>query len=152
MSYSPEAEAKIEMYTKQGFGALPVCMAKTHLSLSHDPELRGVPKGTLPSLFLSPSLLSTLPSYRKKNKLLESHLLISFELRNLRLLPFVPLRRPSPPPLFLYLFIHLFHSYSLSRFHNTHSRCTCISRGRVCVPLGWPDANYPWSANSSCIL
>lgn len=29
----------------QGFGNLPICMAKTHLSLSHDPEKKGVPKG-----------------------------------------------------------------------------------------------------------
>ncbi|XP_025053713.1 C-1-tetrahydrofolate synthase, cytoplasmic isoform X2 [Alligator sinensis] len=42
---SPEAEQKIILYTKQGFGNLPICMAKTHLSLSHDPERKGVPKG-----------------------------------------------------------------------------------------------------------
>ncbi|XP_019373995.1 PREDICTED: C-1-tetrahydrofolate synthase, cytoplasmic isoform X3 [Gavialis gangeticus] len=41
----PEAEQKIILYTKQGFGNLPICMAKTHLSLSHDPERKGVPKG-----------------------------------------------------------------------------------------------------------
>ena len=41
----PEAEAKIELYTRLGFDKLPLCMAKTHLSLSHDPELKGVPKG-----------------------------------------------------------------------------------------------------------
>ena len=29
----------------QGFGNLPICMAKTHLSLSHNPELKGVPTG-----------------------------------------------------------------------------------------------------------
>jgi formyltetrahydrofolate synthetase len=43
--YLPEAEAKIELYTKLGFDKLPLCMAKTHLSLSHDPALKGVPKG-----------------------------------------------------------------------------------------------------------
>lgn len=43
--YTPEAEAKIELYTRLGFDKLPLCMAKTHLSLSHDPELKGVPKG-----------------------------------------------------------------------------------------------------------
>jgi methylenetetrahydrofolate dehydrogenase (NADP+)/methenyltetrahydrofolate cyclohydrolase/formyltetrahydrofolate synthetase len=43
--YLPEAEAKIELYTRLGFDKLPICMAKTHLSLSHDPELKGVPKG-----------------------------------------------------------------------------------------------------------
>jgi len=45
VDYLPEAEAKIELYTKLGFDKLPLCMAKTHLSLSHDPELKGVPKG-----------------------------------------------------------------------------------------------------------
>jgi formyltetrahydrofolate synthetase len=43
--YLPEAEAKIELYTRLGFDNLPLCMAKTHLSLSHDPALKGVPKG-----------------------------------------------------------------------------------------------------------
>uniref|UniRef100_A0A8C5XMW1 C-1-tetrahydrofolate synthase, cytoplasmic n=1 Tax=Microcebus murinus TaxID=30608 RepID=A0A8C5XMW1_MICMU len=39
----PEAQHKAEVYTKQGFGNLPICMAKTHLSLSHNPEQKGVP-------------------------------------------------------------------------------------------------------------
>jgi formyltetrahydrofolate synthetase len=43
--YSPEAEKKIELYTRQGFDKLPICMAKTHLSLSHDPNLKGAPTG-----------------------------------------------------------------------------------------------------------
>ncbi|MBN3308003.1 C1TM protein, partial [Amia calva] len=42
---SPEAQAKIDCYNKQGFGALPICMAKTHLSLSHQPDKKGVPSG-----------------------------------------------------------------------------------------------------------
>uniref|UniRef100_A0A673NAP5 formate--tetrahydrofolate ligase n=1 Tax=Sinocyclocheilus rhinocerous TaxID=307959 RepID=A0A673NAP5_9TELE len=42
---SPEAQAKIDYYNQQGFGALPICMAKTHLSLSHMPEKKGVPTG-----------------------------------------------------------------------------------------------------------
>ncbi|XP_063803306.1 C-1-tetrahydrofolate synthase, cytoplasmic isoform X2 [Pseudophryne corroboree] len=41
----PEAQKKAELYTKQGFANLPICMAKTHLSLSHNPELKGAPKG-----------------------------------------------------------------------------------------------------------
>jgi formyltetrahydrofolate synthetase len=45
VDYSPEAEAKIETYTRLGFDKLPMCMAKTHLSLSHDASLKGVPKG-----------------------------------------------------------------------------------------------------------
>jgi len=40
-----EAERKIKLYTDLGFGHLPICMAKTHLSFSHDPEWKGVPKG-----------------------------------------------------------------------------------------------------------
>jgi methylenetetrahydrofolate dehydrogenase (NADP+) / methenyltetrahydrofolate cyclohydrolase / formyltetrahydrofolate synthetase len=45
VSYTPEAEAKIELYTRLGFDKLPLCMAKTHLSLSHDPTLKGRPTG-----------------------------------------------------------------------------------------------------------
>lgn len=49
VTYSPEAEKKIETYTKQGFSKLPICVAKTHLSLSSDPNAKGVPTGfTLP--------------------------------------------------------------------------------------------------------
>jgi methylenetetrahydrofolate dehydrogenase (NADP+) / methenyltetrahydrofolate cyclohydrolase / formyltetrahydrofolate synthetase len=49
VEYTPEAEAKIETYNRLGFDGLPICMAKTHLSLSHDPTLKGVPTGfTLP--------------------------------------------------------------------------------------------------------
>jgi formyltetrahydrofolate synthetase len=45
VEYSEEAEKKIALYTRLGFDKLPLCMAKTHLSLSHDPALKGVPKG-----------------------------------------------------------------------------------------------------------
>jgi methylenetetrahydrofolate dehydrogenase (NADP+)/methenyltetrahydrofolate cyclohydrolase/formyltetrahydrofolate synthetase len=45
VDYLPEAEAKIALYTRLGFDKLPLCMAKTHLSLSHDPNIKGVPKG-----------------------------------------------------------------------------------------------------------
>jgi len=49
VQYDPEAEKKIALYTKLGYDKLPLCMAKTHLSLSHDPNLKGAPKGfTLP--------------------------------------------------------------------------------------------------------
>ncbi len=49
VSYEPLAERQIRDYEANGFGALPICMAKTHLSLSHDPGLRGAPSGfTLP--------------------------------------------------------------------------------------------------------
>ncbi len=45
VDYLPAAEAKIELYTNMGLSELPICMAKTHLSLSHDPALKGRPTG-----------------------------------------------------------------------------------------------------------
>ena len=45
VEFLPEAEKKIELYNRAGFASLPICMAKTHLSLSHDPNLKGVPTG-----------------------------------------------------------------------------------------------------------
>ncbi|MBC7240827.1 MAG: formate--tetrahydrofolate ligase [Anaerolineae bacterium] len=39
------AEKKIELYTKLGYDKMPICMAKTHLSFSHDPTLKGAPRG-----------------------------------------------------------------------------------------------------------
>ena len=41
----PAALEKIERYTKQGLDSVPICMAKTHLSLSHDPTLVNAPTG-----------------------------------------------------------------------------------------------------------
>ncbi len=43
--YEPVAEQKLKLYQERGFGDLAVCMAKTHLSLSHDPKLIGAPSG-----------------------------------------------------------------------------------------------------------
>ncbi len=45
VTYSEEAEEKIALYERVGFDKLPMCMAKTHLSLSHDPNLKGAPSG-----------------------------------------------------------------------------------------------------------
>jgi methylenetetrahydrofolate dehydrogenase (NADP+)/methenyltetrahydrofolate cyclohydrolase/formyltetrahydrofolate synthetase len=45
VDYLPEAEQKIALYTKLGFDKLPLCMAKTHLSFTHDPSLKGAPTG-----------------------------------------------------------------------------------------------------------
>jgi len=45
VDYDPESEERIKEYTRLGFDKLPICMAKTHLSLTHDPALKGVPKG-----------------------------------------------------------------------------------------------------------
>jgi formate--tetrahydrofolate ligase len=41
----PAAKSAIDRYEKLGLGNLPICMAKTHLSLSHDPKLRNAPTG-----------------------------------------------------------------------------------------------------------
>ena len=38
------AESKIKLFTQRGWDKLPICMAKTHLSLSHDPNLKGRPR------------------------------------------------------------------------------------------------------------
>lgn len=45
VDYTPEAEAKIEQFTKLGFADLPLCMAKTHLSFSTDASVKGAPRG-----------------------------------------------------------------------------------------------------------
>ncbi|MFC2095128.1 formate--tetrahydrofolate ligase [Candidatus Bipolaricaulota bacterium] len=45
VSYEPLAEKQIADYERAGFGKLPICMAKTHLSMSHDPTLKGAPTG-----------------------------------------------------------------------------------------------------------
>lgn len=44
VEYFPEAEQKIKYYTELGWDRLPICMAKTHLSLSHDETLQGRPR------------------------------------------------------------------------------------------------------------
>ena len=49
VAYDMKASQQLDSYEKNGFGKLPVCMAKTHLSISSDPKLLGAPKGwTLP--------------------------------------------------------------------------------------------------------
>jgi formyltetrahydrofolate synthetase len=45
VKYMPEAKKKIALYTRNGFDKLPIGMAKTHLSLSHDPNSKGAPSG-----------------------------------------------------------------------------------------------------------
>lgn len=45
VEYLPDAEKKIALYTRLGYDGLPICMAKTHLSLSHDANLKGAPTG-----------------------------------------------------------------------------------------------------------
>src|ERR687890_562382 len=49
VDYDLTANRQLESFEKQGFGELPICMAKTHLSISSDPSLNGAPTGwTLP--------------------------------------------------------------------------------------------------------
>jgi formate--tetrahydrofolate ligase len=45
VSYDAAAEQQIELGQQLGYGDLPICMAKTPLSLSHDPALKGRPSG-----------------------------------------------------------------------------------------------------------
>ena len=45
VDYDAEAARRLRRYEEQGFGRLPVCIAKTHLSLSSNPKLKGAPKG-----------------------------------------------------------------------------------------------------------
>ncbi len=44
VEYQALAEEKIRLYTERGYDKFPICMAKTHLSLSHNPSLKGRPK------------------------------------------------------------------------------------------------------------
>ena len=49
VEYSAQASKQLTTYEAAGFGTLPVCIAKTHLSISSDPALKGAPTGwTLP--------------------------------------------------------------------------------------------------------
>ena len=49
VQYTPTATRQLETYSRAGFGHLPICIAKTHLSISSDPKLKGAPTGwTLP--------------------------------------------------------------------------------------------------------
>jgi formate--tetrahydrofolate ligase len=49
VSYTPVASRQLDTYEAAGFGSMPVCIAKTHLSISSDPALKGAPTGwTLP--------------------------------------------------------------------------------------------------------
>ena len=45
VEFSELAQKKVEAYERQGFGNLPICIAKTQYSLSHDPALKGAPSG-----------------------------------------------------------------------------------------------------------
>ncbi|MEM2759425.1 MAG: formate--tetrahydrofolate ligase [Nitrososphaerales archaeon] len=56
VEYSETAEKKIKLYTEWKHDTLPICISKTHLSLSHDPNMKGVPVGyTLPIVDIIPA-------------------------------------------------------------------------------------------------
>jgi len=56
VEFLPECQKRIDWLTERGMGMLPVCMSKTHLSLSHNPALKGRPRGfTLPIRNVYPS-------------------------------------------------------------------------------------------------
>jgi formate--tetrahydrofolate ligase len=45
VDYAAPAAKALEQFERLGYGHLPVCIAKTHLSISHDPKLLGAPTG-----------------------------------------------------------------------------------------------------------
>jgi formate--tetrahydrofolate ligase len=45
VEFAPEAKKKLKLYAELGYAHLPICMAKTHLSLSHEPSWKGAPAG-----------------------------------------------------------------------------------------------------------
>jgi formate--tetrahydrofolate ligase len=45
VDYLPAADRRLDTFERAGFGSLPVCIAKTHLSISSDPKLIGAPRG-----------------------------------------------------------------------------------------------------------
>src|SRR5438046_8761243 len=45
IEYQKDAAAQLDSYERNGFGGLGVCIAKTHLSISSDPALKGAPTG-----------------------------------------------------------------------------------------------------------
>src|SRR5438128_1784122 len=56
VEFLPECQKRIDWLSERGMGTLPVCMSKTHLSLSHNPALKGRPRGfTLPVRNVYPS-------------------------------------------------------------------------------------------------
>ena len=44
VNWSPVAKRKIKKFEENGWGNLPICMAKTPLSISHNPKLKALPK------------------------------------------------------------------------------------------------------------
>ena len=61
---SAAAQAAIDRYKKQGFNDLPICMAKTHLSFTSDPAIKGAPTGSIFVLF-DPTNFSIIRFYKR---------------------------------------------------------------------------------------
>ena len=80
--WTPHARRQARLFSEQGWDQLPICMAKTHLSVSHDPKLRGSPSGyTFPVSDLRASVgagflyalagrIETLPGFPKQPRAL----------------------------------------------------------------------------------
>jgi formate--tetrahydrofolate ligase len=45
VDFEPEAQKKLKLFTDLGYERLPICMAKTQFSISHDPKVKGAPRG-----------------------------------------------------------------------------------------------------------
>ena len=57
VEFAPAAKAQLKLFKKRGWERLPICMAKTHLSLSHDPSIKGRPRNyVFPIRDIRPSL------------------------------------------------------------------------------------------------
>jgi formyltetrahydrofolate synthetase len=57
VEFAPAAKAQLKLFKKRGWERLPICMAKTHLSLSHDPSIKGRPRNyVFPVRDIRPSL------------------------------------------------------------------------------------------------
>ena len=53
---SPASQEKVALFEANGLAGLPICIAKTPMSVSHDPKLRGAPSGfTLPIADIRPA-------------------------------------------------------------------------------------------------
>jgi formate--tetrahydrofolate ligase len=95
VSWSAEARRQMRDFEAQGWGNLPICMAKTHLSISHDPSLKGRPSGyTFPIMDLRASVgagflyalagaIETLPGLPGRPRALDMDVLPSGEITGL---------------------------------------------------------------------
>ena len=95
VSWTADARRKLRYFESQGWGSLPICMAKTHLSISHDPTRRGSPSGyTFPIsdirvsvgagfLYTMAGLIETLPGLPSRPRALDMDVTSSGEVAGL---------------------------------------------------------------------